>query len=122
MQPDKPTLALVERAKAAMQTVGEFDPKRYLHLAERNRVIPAEALAEEGKRVMLLGPSHEPGLLLPWEKAKGLVKIEPGNLAVWAGWSRHGKSRLLKQVMLHAMSEGEKVCIASMDEKILKVW
>lgn len=121
MQPDK-TLAIVARANAALVRESDIDLKRYMHRNERNRVIPAESLAEEGKRVMLLGPDHEPGLLLPWEKSKSLVKIEPGNLAVWSGWSRHGKSQLLKQLMLHAMSEGEKVCIASMEEKILKIW
>lgn len=122
MQHDKPTLSIVERAKAALVKDGDVDLKRYMHAQERTRVIPAESLAEQGKRTLLLGPSHEQGLLLPWEKARHIVKLEPGNLAVWSGWSRHGKSQLLKQLMLHAMSEGEKVCIASMEEKILKVW
>lgn len=114
------TLAIVERAQAAL--VGDIDLKKYMHPQERNRVIPAESLAEECRREILVGVAHEPGLLLPWEKSRQVVKITPGILVVWAGWSRHGKSQMLKQVMLHAMSEGERVCIASMEETIRFIW
>lgn len=118
------SIALIDRAKAAMQVISpdDLDLKRYMHREERARVIPAENLAEEGKRRMLLGAEAEPGLLLPWEKANGRVKIMPGKLAVWCGWSRHGKSAMLKQIMLQAMSVSEKVCIASMEEEITEVW
>lgn len=116
------TLAIVERAKAAMQTVTDVDLKRYMHSEERSRIIPAENLAEQGKSRMLLGPEQDVGLLLPWEKAQGKVKIAPGKLVVWCGWSRHGKSQMLKQIMLHAISQSEKVGIASMEEEIVDVW
>lgn len=115
-------LAIVERAKAQLVGDAEIDFKKYMHPQERNRIIPAENLAEQGKREMLLGAGHEPGLLLPWEKSRDVVKIPPGILVLWAGWSRHGKSQMLKQIMLHAMAEAEKVCIASMEEKLLFVW
>jgi twinkle protein len=120
MQPDR--LAIVDRAHAALVRDGDIDLKRYMHAQERNRVIPAESLAEEGKRALLLGSAKEPGLLLPWAKAQDVVKIPPGILVLWAGWSRHGKSQMLKQVMLHAMAEGEKVCLASMEESLLFIW
>jgi twinkle protein len=100
----------------------DIDLKQYMHREERNRVIPAEQLAEEGKRRMLLGTEPEPGLTLPWVKADGRVLIRPGKLVVWCGWSRHGKSQMLKQIMLHAMAQGEKACIASMEEEIHEVW
>lgn len=117
------TVALIDRANAALNRVSaeDIDLKRYMHREERARIIPAEKLAEDGKRRMLLGLT-EPGLLLPWEKAQDKVKILPGKLAVWCGWSRHGKSQLVKNVMLHAMSSSEKVCIASLEEEIVEVW
>lgn len=120
MPPDKPTLSIVERAQQVRD--GDVDLKRYMHAQERNRVIPAESLAEQGKRSMLIGSEKEPGLFLPWEKTHDVVKIPPGILVLWAGWSRHGKSQILKQVMLHAMRVGEKVCVASMEETLLFVW
>jgi twinkle protein len=115
-------LAIVERAQAALVGDGDIDFKKYMHPQERNRIIPAESLAEECRREMLLGAEKEPGLLLPWDKARDVVKIPPGILVLWAGWSRHGKSQMLKQVMLHAMNEGEKACIASMEETIKFIW
>jgi twinkle protein len=117
------SISIVDRARAAVQRVSpDIDLKQYMHREERNRVIPAEQLAEEGKRRMLLGTEPEPGLTLPWVKADGRVLIRPGKLVVWCGWSRHGKSQMLKQIMLHAMAQGEKACIASMEEEIHEVW
>lgn len=42
-------LGLLERAKAA-QVIGNLDLKKYLNREEMNRVIPAESLAEDGKK------------------------------------------------------------------------
>lgn len=117
-------MRLVDRANAALAKFSDddVDLKQYMHREERARVIPAEKLAEEGKRRMLLGNETEFGLTLPWVKADGRVLIRPGKLAVWCGWSRHGKSQMLKQVMLHAMGQGDKACIASLEEEITEVW
>ena len=96
--------------------------ERWLKPEDKSRIIPAEAIAERGKASMLLGDESEPGLSLPWEKARGKVLVRPGKLCVWAGWSRHGKTQLLKQLMLHAIRDSEKVVIASMEEEVLEVW
>lgn len=114
-------IALVERAKAA-QVIGNLDLKRYMSREEMNRVIPAEALAEDAKRRMLLGDEYREGLALPWPKADGKVLVAPGKLVIWAGWSHHGKSSVLKQVMVHAISVSERVCIASMEEEVRDIW
>lgn len=107
---------------AKVITDKDVDFDRFLNVEERNRIIPAESLAEEGKRALLLGNQSESGLLLPWEKARGKVKIRPGKLALWVGWSHHGKSQILKQVMLSAIQQSEKVCVASMEEEVNEVW
>jgi twinkle protein len=100
----------------------EIDWNRWLTPDDHTRIIPAEALAERGKASMLLGDEAEPGLTLPWEKTKDKVLIRPGKLCVWAGWSRHGKTQLLKQLMLHGIAQGEKPLVASMEEEVLEVW
>jgi KaiC/GvpD/RAD55 family RecA-like ATPase len=96
--------------------------EKYLNPADRERVIAAEALAERAKQEMLLGVDKEPGLELPWPKAKDRVFMRQGTLILWAGWSRHGKTRMLKQVMLHAIAKGERPLVASMEEDVRAVF
>lgn len=115
------TIGLLERAKAA-QVIGNLDLKKYLNREEMNRVIPAQALAEDCKKMMLVGTEREEGLTLPWPKARDKVLIKPAKLALWVGWSHHGKSQMCKQIMCHAISQGAKVCIASMEEEIKQIW
>ena len=100
----------------------QIDWQRYLNPDDKARIIPAEALAEEAKRRILLGPDSEEGLTLPWENTKGRVFMKAGKLMLWAGWSRHGKTQMLKQVMLHAIKEGHKPLICSMEEEVIEVW
>ena len=116
----------VNRAIARLhgQTVTEsaVDWRQWMKPSEKSRVVPAESLADECKRRMLLGREAEEGITLPWSRTHGQVLMRPGKLAVWTGWSHHGKSALLKQIMLHAIFRGEKVLIASMEEEIGEVW
>lgn len=112
------------RANRSLQSIADsdIDFKEYEQREERARVIPAESLAEEGKRRMLLGADGVAGLTLPWAKVADKVRIIPGKLVVWCGWQHHGKSNAAKQIMLHAIAEGEKVCIASMEEEMHEIW
>jgi twinkle protein len=48
--------------------------------------------------------------------------IRPAKLAVWAGWTHHGKTQLVKQVMLGAIQQSERVLIASMEEEVVDVY
>lgn len=103
-------------------TDADVDFNDFSERAEHARVVPAQTLAEEGKRRMLLGDDAIVGLGFPWDKANGKVRIVPGKLVVWCGWTRHGKSNMAKQVMLHAIAGGERVCIASMEEETSDLW
>lgn len=114
--------SFLDARAAKVITDKDVDFDRFLNVEERNRIIPAESLAESGKRALLLGHQHEPGLLLPWDKAQGKVKIRPGKLALWVGWSHHGKSQMVKQIMLTAIHQSENVCVASMEEEVSDVW
>lgn len=112
------------RAGKSLQAIAEedIDFEQYQNREAKAKVIPAEALAEEGKRRILLGAEVERGLTLPWSKLDGRVRIAPGKLALWVGWSHHGKSKMLQQVMLHAIRESERACVASMEEEMHEVW
>lgn len=100
----------------------QIDWNRWMSPDDHTRIVPAEALAERGKERVFLGAAQEQGLTLPWEKAQGRVLIRPGKLVVWAGWTHHGKSQMVKQLMLHAIKNSERPLIASMEEEITDVW
>jgi twinkle protein len=99
-----------------------IDWQRYLQPEDRARIIPAESLAEAGARRLALGKDADTGLTLPWAKTHGKVLLRPGKVAVWAGWTHHGKTQMLKQLMLHGIEQGEKPLIASMEEEPIDVW
>lgn len=56
------------------------------------------------------------GVALPWAGMKDRVRIRRGELSVWAGINFHGKTTMLKQIVLHMVRSGEKVCMASLEE------
>ena len=62
-------------------------------------------------------PDHLTGATLPWLNTHSIVRLRRGELTIWPGMSGHGKSMLIGQVALYLMSQGEKVCIASMEMK-----
>jgi twinkle protein len=115
-------LSLLDQVRNQVIEGDSIDWQKYLQPADKARIIPAEALMEEGMKRVLLGVEREEGLTLPWAKAEGKVLIRPGKLCVWAGWTHHGKTQLVKMLMLHAISKSEKPLIASMEEEVVDVW
>lgn len=57
------------------------------------------------------------GLLTPWAEVGKDLAFRPGEVSLWGGVNGHGKSAVLGYVMLHGMTYGERVCIASMEMK-----
>jgi len=55
------------------------------------------------------------GLKLPWSKTKDSVKFRQGEVSLWAGVNSHGKSVLLSHVIVDAVAQGYKFCIASLE-------
>lgn len=55
------------------------------------------------------------GAKLPWRKSFDLVRLRDGDISVWAGINSHGKSLLLSHVSTDLISQGYRVCIASME-------
>jgi twinkle protein len=115
-------VAYLDAMRAQVIDGDAIDWSRYMEAGDKSRIIPAESLAAKGRERLLLGAQQESGLTLPWSKTEGKVLIRPGKLCVWAGWTHHGKTAMVKQLMLHAIKNGEKPLIASMEEEVVDVW
>lgn len=62
-------------------------------------------------------PGVHLGYDTPWQKTHGKILFRPDELSVWTGINGHGKSQFLGQIILHAMKQGARVCIASLELK-----
>lgn len=62
-----------------------------------------------------LSPPGCYGTKLPWAKTHELFRLRTNELTLWPGFNGAGKSLIIGQIMLSAMSQGEKVLIASME-------
>ncbi len=56
-----------------------------------------------------------PGFNLPWLMKGRPVRFLHGEVTVWTGRNGHGKSLVLNQVAISAMTQGDRVCIASFE-------
>lgn len=56
-----------------------------------------------------------PGFSLPWKVKGQPVRFLRGEVTIWTGINGHGKSLVLILIMLYAMAQGERVCIASFE-------
>jgi len=61
------------------------------------------------------GGGKETGCTLPWEKTHDDVRVRPGEVTMWHGQNFSGKSMLTGQVAIDLCSQGQRVCIASME-------
>ena len=78
---------------------------------------PAKAFAEQVIGEFYPAPGVHLGYEAPWEGVKGKILFRPDELSVWTGINGHGKSQFLGQIILHAMKQGARVCIASLELK-----
>lgn len=67
---------------------------------------------------VLHGRGAHIGLPLPWAGLTEKVRLAPGKLSLWAGINHHGKTAMLKQMALHWVRSGHKVCVASLEEDV----
>lgn len=57
------------------------------------------------------------GYAPPWAKANEKILFRPEELSVWTGINGHGKSQFLGQIILASLTQGARVCIASLELK-----
>lgn len=62
------------------------------------------------------GAQSVAGVGLPWDEQKAFVRLRPGKVSLWTGVTHHGKSTALSHAMVHALAQGERVCIWSGEE------
>ena len=62
-------------------------------------------------------PGVHLGYHSPWDKVNGKILFRPDELSVWTGINGHGKSQFLGQIILHAMRQNARVCMASLELK-----
>lgn len=89
-----------------------IDLSDYMEPEQSHAVRPAHYFADRAIDI-LAGRNAAKGLPLPWSKAADKFVFRPGELTVWTGFKGHGKSMLLSQVLLHAMTRGERVFVLS---------
>jgi twinkle protein len=82
---------------------------------DKARVIEPLQLLDKTLDVLTGKGSHE-GATLPWYKTQNTVRMKGGKVTVWAGVTHHGKTQVIKQVILHLARCGERSCIASLEE------
>lgn len=57
----------------------------------------------------------ETGLKLPWRKVGDHLILRRGEVSVWAGINGHGKSEVCGHIVLGALTQGSRCCVASME-------
>lgn len=88
---------------------------RQLRLSARH-LDPSELHRVADYRDQVLGEwevAELPGVELPWAKAHGLFRMRFGESIVLAGVNGHGKTMLAGNLLLAALSQGERCCVAS---------
>lgn len=89
-----------------------IDLSDYMEPEQSHAVRPANYFTDKALDI-LAGRNVAKGLALPWSKAADKFAFRPGELTVWTGYKAHGKSMLLSQVLLFAMTKGERVLVVS---------
>lgn len=98
------------RGAAGLVARQDVDLNEYLAEEEAGKVRPALHWldlpeAGEGGRV------YE----YPWARLHGRFQMRAGELTLWTGWGKHGKSTALTQACLCAVSQGAKVGLISLE-------
>lgn len=89
-----------------------IDLTQYMQPEASVSVRPADYFTERTLNT-LEGRNSNKGVPLPWSKTADLFSLRPGEMTIWTGYKAHGKSMMLSQVMLNAVTLGERVLIIS---------
>jgi twinkle protein len=97
----------------------DIDFDAYLRDEQDGRadVRPASEWAEEVVKFFHSEDEQVTGQPTPWSKVEDRVRFRPGEVTLWPGINGHGKSGVVNFVMLGALVDGGKACIASFEMK-----
>lgn len=95
----------------------DIDFEAYLHADDDGRadVRPASEWADAVAKYFHGEEEQALGQPTPWKKVENRLMFRPGEVSLWAGVNGHGKSGTLGYVMLNAMIDGGRACIASFE-------
>ena len=99
---------------------GKSDASHFIESArtvDPKELRPASVFADE---VIAEFYSDDIGFRTPWEKVGDRLLFRKGEVIVFAGINKHGKSQAVGHITLDAIAQGEKACIASLEFKPAK--
>lgn len=112
--PYKDANSCLQASMSALDVLACFDKAVNVDPTEFKR---AQGYAQDVIALFYPPDGIEPGYTLPWEKTKDKILLRPGDLTVWTGINGHGKSQIIGHSILHWISLGARVCIASLELK-----
>lgn len=97
----------------------DIDFERYVDelQVERAKIMPASSWVDAVVDRFHGAASESHWKSTGFAKMAGKFDFREGELTVWAGINKHGKTTLLSNVMLNVMQAGQRVCVASMEMK-----
>jgi twinkle protein len=81
---------------------------------------PAEAYTEDVIEEFYPSNDVPLGFKPPWGDVAKSFMFVPSEVTIWTGWSGHGKSMALSQLMVEGIAQGERACIFSGEIKPAK--
>lgn len=102
----------------------ERDDRDYLmELGRRQGVSRILGASSMHKLIEQFRPPQSEGLSLPWEDQRQRLTFMPGKVSIWSGPSFAGKTALLRQLMLHAITQtNRRALFISLEEEPDEVW
>jgi len=99
-------------------TDDDIDFGQYMQSTDSDhKVRPASEYAGQVEQYFH-GEGKDPVIVMPWSKTWDKIAFRQGEVTVWGGYSGHGKSLLMGQVVNYFMRQfRQRVCIASMEMK-----
>lgn len=96
--------------------------RNYLNSAKTKDPQELKRLVDHHDEIMDEFESHAvTGIRLPWTKTHQTIRLRPAEISVWAGINSHGKSVSLSHVVVDAVAQDVRCCIASMEMKPRKL-
>lgn len=99
----------VEYVKSCFDRAVTLDPQELRSATQFADDVMAEIYPEDYPQ------AHS--FLTPWPKANDKIQFRESELTIINGVNGHGKSQMAGHIIVEAMRQGEKVCIASMEMK-----
>lgn len=109
---------IVADIRSRMVIGQDVDLDAYADHDEAAHIKPAEDYADVVWEHMHRDP-RERGRTLPWTKTHGDIQIRGGELIVYGGQRKVGKSNVTGHIMAGLMGQGDKVVIASMEMPVV---